>query len=112
MDADKPFLVILVKRATIFLAVVCSISLYFWVVGSESAFLDETQAMLLSIVRVSSLGIIVSSGFGILISAAMAAARRFRPRAFGILAYVVVGAMGVAALALSQYVSLLSRGLP
>ncbi len=112
MDADKPFLVILVKRATIFLAVVCAISLYFWVVGSESAFLDETQAMLLSIVRVSSLGIIVSSGFGILISLAMAAARRFRPRASGILAYVIVGAMGVAALALSQYVSLLSHGLP
>ena len=75
--ADKPLLIILVKRATIFLVVICMLSLYYWIVGSASFFLDETQTMLLSILRLASLGLIVASALGILIAIAMALLRRY-----------------------------------
>jgi hypothetical protein len=110
--AEKPFLMILVKRATIFLFAICAMALFFWVVGSESSFLDQTQSMLLSIVRLASLGLVVASGFGILIAVAMAIGRRFGLRLLGIAAYALTGTVGLAALALSQSVSLLSHGLP
>ena len=110
--ADKPLLMILVKRVTIFLFAICAIALFFWVVGSESSFLDDTQSMLLSIVRLSSLGAVVASGLGIMVAVGMAIGRRFGLRVFGLIGYAMAGAMGMAALVLAQSVSILSRGLP
>lgn len=108
---EKPFLLILVKRATIFSFAICAISIFFWVVGSESEFLDRTQWMLLSIVRVSSLAVVLSSGFGILAAAAMGIGRRFRISVPGLFGYALAGAIGVGAMALAQSVLTLSRGL-
>ena len=50
-QANKPLILILVKRAAILMLVLCAISLFYWMVGSVSSFLDETQSMLLDIVR-------------------------------------------------------------
>ncbi len=111
-QADKPILVILVKRATIFLFAICSLSLFYWIVGSETSFLDSTQSMLLSIIRLSSLGLVVASLFGMLIAAAMAVLKRFALRVLSLVGYAVAIVFGAAALVVALSVSILSKGLP
>jgi hypothetical protein len=109
--ADKPVLMILAKRAIILLISICAISLFFWVVGSESSFLDETQAMLLTIMRYSSLGVVVAAVLGILVTAVMAMIRRYAFRPLGIVGYVLALSLGAVALVLAQSVTFLSQGL-
>jgi hypothetical protein len=112
MDArEKPLSMILVKRVAIFMFVICSVSFIYWVIGSFGSFLDGTQAMLLGLIRLSSLGIVVFSSLGALLSVCYAAARRYRLRVMGFLGYLAVTALGVSALFLSQSVILLSQGL-
>jgi TRAP-type C4-dicarboxylate transport system permease small subunit len=108
---DKPLILILVKRTAIFLLIICAVSLFYWIVGSESSFLDETQSMLLGIMSISSLGIVVASGIGVLLSLALAIARRFRLKAMGIAGYALAAAFGAAALVLARTISILSHGL-
>jgi hypothetical protein len=110
-QGDKPLIMILVKRSAIFLFVLCAISLFYWIVGSVSSFLDETQTMLLGIIRVSSLGIVVAAGIGILLSLAFALARRYRLRLMSVLGYAFAALLGAAALAIAQSVSILNLGL-
>ena len=109
--ADKPLILILIKRATIFLYVISLVSLFYWVVGSESSFLDDTQSMLLGIMRISSLGIIVVSGIGFLFSCALAIVRHYRLKVIGILGYLFAATSGAVALILAQTISILSQGL-
>ena len=109
--ADKPLILIFIKRATIFLYVISLVSLFYWIVGSESSFLDDTQSMLLGIMRISSLGIIVVSGIGFLFSFALAFARHCRLRIIGILGYIFAAGSGAVALILAQTISILSQGL-
>jgi hypothetical protein len=109
--AEKPLTLILVKRVAIFSFIICCVSLFYLVVGSVSSFLDETQSMLLDMTKISSLGIIVASGIGILLHLFMAIARLYRFRPLGVLGYLVVAALGGTALALSQTISILARGL-
>jgi hypothetical protein len=110
-SADKPLILILVKRGAIFLVVICVVSLFYWTVGSLSSFLDETQSMLLGVVRVSSLGVIAASGIGVILSFALAIARRHPLRVMGILGYIIAAAFGAAALVLAQTITILSQGL-
>jgi hypothetical protein len=109
--SDKPLIMILVKRSDIFLFVLCAISLFYWGVGSTSAFLDETQSMLMDIVRYSSLGIVATSGIGVLLALGFALAGRYRLKALGVAGYAVAAALGCAALAIAQSVSILGQGL-
>jgi len=102
MFVDKPLPVILVKRAVVFLFVICAVSFFYWVVGSESSFLYETQSMLLSIMRLSSLGIVVASGFGVFLALAMAIVRRYRFKVLSLVGYVLASVLGLAALALAN----------
>lgn len=112
MDAhEKPLILILVKRAAIFMYTICAVSLIYWVIGSYGSFLDETQSMLLAAVRLSSLGIVAFSAIGLVLSLGYAAARRYRLRAMGLVGYLLVLASGTAALYLAQSVIALSRGL-
>ena len=110
---DKPLLLILIKRTAIFLLVICALSLFYWIVGSLSSFLDETQSMLLDIMRICSLGIIVASGLGALSSivSAIVRRRRLRAMAMAIVGYALAASIGSAFLVLAQSVSILSRGL-
>jgi hypothetical protein len=108
---DKPLSMILVKRGSIFMFIICSVSLIYWIIGSEAPFLDETQTMLLKTMRLSSLGIVAFSCIGALLSIGYAVARRYRLRIMGILGYLAVSAIGTAALYLAQSVIALSQGL-
>jgi hypothetical protein len=108
---EKPLILILVKRAAIFCFVVCSISFFYWVVGSLSSYLDQTQSMLVAIMRISSLGIVVASGIGALLSIAYSIAGRGSVRLAGALGYLAAAAAGGLALAIAQSVSILSLGL-
>jgi hypothetical protein len=112
MDAQKkPLIMILVKRMAIFMLVICAVSIFYWVVGSVGSFLDDTQAMLLGLTRLSSLGIVASACIGILLAAGFAAARRYRLKALGLAAYFLAASFGFAALYLAQSVLILSHGL-
>jgi hypothetical protein len=112
MDAqDKPIIMILVKRAAIFSFVICAVSIFYWIVGSLSAFLDETQSMLLTVMRVSSLGIVATSCVGLFLGLGFAAARRYGLRIMGLLGYAFAAILGVSALYLAQSVIILSNGL-
>ena len=112
MDAqDKPLIMILVKRAAILAFVICTVSAFYWAVGSGSAFLDETQSMLLDFMRLSSLGVLASSGIGIALAFVFAILGRYRLRVPGVAGYAFVSILAAATLILSQSVSLLSRGL-
>ena len=108
-EGDKPLALILVKRAAILFLVVCLVSLFYWVVGSESSFLDSTQSMLLGIMKISSMGILVAAALGIILDLALA--RLYRPAAAGIFGYLFLVVLAAAILALAQTVSFLSRGL-
>jgi hypothetical protein len=112
MDAqDKPIALILVKRAAIFAFAICAVSAFYWVVGSASSFLDETQSMLLEVMRLSSLGIVAFSGLGAALTLAFAVSGRRRPGLAGFLGYVLTAASGLAALYVAETVEVLSRGI-
>jgi hypothetical protein len=110
-SAEKPLILILVKRAAIFLFAICAVSLFYYFVGSASSFLDETLSMLLDVIRVSSLGLIVAAGLGFLLSVSLALFRRHRLGPLGLAGYAFVAAIGSAALGLAQSVSILSHGI-
>jgi hypothetical protein len=106
----KPLILILVKRVSILAFVICAVSLFYWIVGSESSFLDETESMLLSFMMVSSLCVVAISGMGIILGIAFAVARRYRLRILGLLGYLATAVVGTVALLISQTVTILSRG--
>jgi hypothetical protein len=108
---DKPLVMILLKRAAILAIVVCAVSAFYWAVGAKASFLDETQLMLLGIVRFASLFIIAVSGLGIVVAIVLALARRYRYHLAGTLGYLLASAFGATALALAQSVLRLSSGL-
>jgi hypothetical protein len=108
---DKPFLLILAKRSVIFLAVICLVSLYYWGVGARSEFLDETESLLLSIAKVSSLGLVSASGIGVALSLVFALAGRRSLRVLGLLGYLAAMALGGAALVFAEALAELARGI-
>jgi hypothetical protein len=110
-ERDKPLLLILLKRAAILLLVVCAVSIFYWAIGSVSSFLDETESMLLDIVRVSSLGVIALAAIGLIFVFIYAFSGRFSLRIKGLAGYVLAVAFGALALILSQTITILSRGL-
>ena len=112
MDAqDKPIIMILVKRVAIFAFAICAVSLFYWIIGSLSSFLDETQSMLLAVIRISSLGIVAASCAGFILSFGFAAVRRYALNALGLAGYALAAILGFAALYLAQSVIILSKGL-
>jgi hypothetical protein len=108
---DKPLALIVVKRAAIFLFIICLVSLFYWIVGSESSFLDSTQSMLLTVMRLSSMGVLIASCSGILLSLGLALTRLYAFRPLGIFGYLLAALFAAAALAVAQSISFLARGL-
>jgi hypothetical protein len=108
---DKPLILILLKRAAIFLVAVCAVSIFYWAVGSVSSFLDETESMLLDIARISSLGLIACAAIGLVFAVVYVLSGRYGLHIRGIVGYVLAVAFGSLALVFSQTITILSRGL-
>jgi hypothetical protein len=107
----KPFALILVKRLAVFLLLLFLIVVFYWAVGSFSSFLDETQLMLLVLLRWLSLGLAVISLLGMVLSLLFALFRRHSVSAAGLLGYAFLSALGVAGLVLAASLVALSRGV-
>ncbi len=84
---------------------------FYWVVGNFVPFLDETQLMLLSLLRNLSLGLSSSSvvGLGASLLLGQPRARGRRLAAAG--GYLLLAILGLGGLILASGLSLLSRGL-
>mgnify|MGYP001231120576 CR=1 FL=1 len=109
--APKPLPLILVKRLSIFLLLLFLIALFYWAVGSFSSFLDETQLMLLGLLRWFSLGLAIVPMLGVALTVLFALFRRHAAKAWGVLGYAFLSVLGIAGLLLSDGLVALSRGL-
>ena len=108
---SKPLAMILVKRASILLLVLCAVSGFFWTVGSFTLFLDETQVLLLTILRYCGMALALCAGVGAALCAGASVARPSARKVLGILGYLVLCAVGAAALFLADAVLLLYGGV-
>jgi|WetSurMetagenome_2_1015567.scaffolds.fasta_scaffold607680_2 hypothetical protein len=109
--SKKPLLLILLKRAAILFFLVNSLSLFFWIVGSYSSFLDETQTALLGTLRISSLLLLFDAAVGAAATVGYSIAARRGPRLLALVGYAGGMAMGAAGLLLSDALLLLGKGL-
>ncbi len=107
----KPLSLILVKRAGLLFLFGFLFSFFFWVVGSFSFFLDETQRILLGILRISSLLLIVDAIIGVAARIVYAITERRRPGIPAFLGYALCFLIGTAGLLLSNALLILGKGL-
>lgn len=107
----KPLPAILLKRAAIFFLLIDGISLFFWIVGSYTSFLDSTQAMLLEATRIASLFLLFDAIVGEAATFGYAIAERRSPRIAALLGYVACLLVGALGLLLADALLLLGRGL-
>jgi hypothetical protein len=110
--AKKPLPILIVKRASILLFILCFLAAFFWTVGSFRSFLEETQLMLLGLLRWASLCLVVASGIGIALSLLYLLLKRHAAAPQGFIGYVLLVAFGVLGLVLSDALVALSQGLP
>jgi hypothetical protein len=109
--AYKPLLMLIVKRIAIFFLIIFLLSAFFWTVGSFRSFLEETQLMLLGWIRHSSLGLVLASAIGFVVSIVYALAKPRFAAIVGIAGYAIIAALGAAGLVLSDGLAALSRGI-
>jgi hypothetical protein len=107
----KPLPLILIKRAAILFLLVNALSLFFWIVGSYSSFLDETQTVLLGALRISSLLLLFDAIIGAAARLAYSIADRGGPGFPALLGYVSCMLVGASGLLLSDALLLLGKGL-
>lgn len=107
---EKPFTYLLVKRASFFLFLVSVFSTLFWVAGNWSRFLDETQLMLIGFVRWSSIALVLVSGIGAFLSMFRAWKRGIGARLMAFLGYLLLAALGLAFMLLSQFIATVAAG--
>jgi hypothetical protein len=107
----KPLPLILIKRAAILFLLVNAISLFFWIVGSYSSFLDETLTALLGSLRISSLLLLFDALVGGLATLVYALVERRAPRLSALLGYAGSILIGASGLLFSDALLLLGKGL-
>ena len=110
--ARKPLPLLIVKRASILLFILCFLAVFFWTVGSFRSFLEETQLMLLGLLRWASVGLVVSSVIGVILSLLYLLLRRHAATIAGFVGYLLLAAFGAFGLVLSDALVALSQGLP
>ena len=110
--SPKPFPLILAKRASILLLVVCLLATFFWAAGSLRSFLEGTQLTLLAVLRWASLALLLASLLGFLLSLAYVPSRPRASSILGLLGYLLLAAYGAAGLVLANGLVALNRGLP
>jgi len=101
----------MVKRLTVFLLALGLVVVFYWTVGNFVPFLDETQLMLLSLLKALTLGLSSTSVVGLGASLLLG---RTRPRSSRLAAaggYLFLALLGLLGLVLASGLSLLSLGL-
>jgi|GEM_PF-3418038 len=109
--AAKHPLLILVKRLSILLFSMSFLSLLFWGAGNFSDFLDETELMLLGVLRYSGCALIAVSFFGLVITSAIKSGRNPGQRVAGALGYLFLFIFGAAGALISELIHVLSSGI-
>jgi len=108
----KPIILSALKRLSFLLFTLCLIALFFWVVGSLRDFLDETQLMLLFILRYAAISLGLVSLVGCVGSLLLPSGRKAPKVAFAFFAYLFLAALSVVAVILAESLSVLSAGVP
>jgi hypothetical protein len=109
--AHKSILLIVVKRFAILLFAVAFSALFFWTIGNFRRFLDETELILLDILRWSSLLLLPVSALGVGVTFAIKSGRDAVHRLEGFLGYLFLLLFACAGAFLSELLSLLASGL-
>jgi hypothetical protein len=107
----KPLPLILIKRAAILFLLVNAISLFLWIVGSYTSFLDDTQTAMLEALRISSLLLISDALIGEAATLAYAISSRRSLRAAALAGYAACALIGAAGLLVSNALLILEKGL-
>jgi len=90
----KPLLVLLVKRAVLFLTVMSALSVFLYAVGTAQDFLESTQSGLIRLSALFGLLLAVASSYGFLLDVSYALFLRRRRLLWGALAYLFSAAFG------------------
>ena len=109
--AYKHILLIVVKRLAIFLFAVSSMAFLFWVIGNFRRFLDETELMLLSVLRFTSFLLLPVSVLGIGVTAAIKSDRSVIHRLEAIGGYLFLLFFASAGAFLSELLAFLATGV-
>jgi hypothetical protein len=109
--AHKSILLIVVKRLAILLFAVALTALFFWGIGNFRRFLDETELMLLNVLRYTSFLLLPVSALGVGVTVAIASGRDFVHRLVGFLGYLFLLLFSCAGAFLSEFLSLLASGI-
>jgi peptidoglycan/LPS O-acetylase OafA/YrhL len=107
---EKPFAYILVKRVALFFLVVSLFPVLFWAAGNWSRFLDDTQLMLIGIVRWSSTALLLLSVLGVFLCLFRAWKRGPGARLLALLGYLLLACLGLVFILLSQFLSAVVSG--
>jgi hypothetical protein len=107
--AEAPYALRILKRLAAFLLALALIALFFWAAGNFRRFLDDTQLMLLSVLRWSSLGL----GSLSLVGAAAGLARpgRLASRLRSAAGWLLLALSGTALALLSEALIVFAAGL-
>lgn len=109
--AHKSLVLIVAKRLAIFLFAVSFASLLFWAVGNFRRFLDETELMLLGVLKLSSASLLPLSALGIGLTAVLKGGRRPAQRLAALGGYLFLLLFSAACAFLSELLGLLARGI-
>jgi len=107
--AEAPYALRVLKRLAAFLLALALIALFFWAAGNFRLFLDDTQLMLLSVLRWSSLGLGVLSLVGAAASLARQGMLAGRLRSAG--GWLLLVLSGTALALLSEALIVFAAGL-
>lgn len=108
-SAPAPYALRVLKRLAAFLLALALIALFFWAAGNFRLFLDDTQLMLLSVLRWSSLGLGALSLLGAAASLARPGEAASRLRSAG--GWLILFLSGTALALLSEVLIVFAAGL-
>lgn len=109
--ANKHILLIIVKRFAILLFVISFMAFLFWAIGNFRRFLDETELMLLAVLRFTSFLLLPVSALGIGVTAAIKSDRRLIQRLQAVGGYLFLLLFASAGAFLSTLLTYLATGL-
>ncbi len=106
----KPLILLLVKRAVLFLFALCLLCIFLYGIGTLQEFLDSTQTALLR--AASGLGLLLGIGaaYGIALDIGSAVAYKSSRFLFGAFFYFILSAIGLLVAALASFILVIISG--